>query len=614
MLPMRVDLPHTAVVNVTTPGRPTRAPSANTAPAGCLRLTLLGRMQAHGPGGVLSLPRARKTRAVLAILAIASPEPVLREQMARLLWSQRNREQARASLRLAVHELQTWLQPLGYDLLSADRFELCLNSNRLSTDLVDPPTTPDWDQALLADLVGIDSAFDQWLEDEKLRLRARNSSRPAVTQPRPSLMLIPGDQLDPAIAQKFSSCRPSEDGHARRLTPGPRLGVMPLRSPQSETEGLSLGIAEEITTALSRFRWINSVSPSSLAHLARESFEGSVLWPQLDLDFLLEGTIQRRENRFRIRVQLLDLRAAGAVMWAQRFDRESADIFALQDEIAAQTVAQLDPELLLREGQRIASRPPANTTAYEMMLAAISSIYMVDQPTFRHAGELLSRAVALDPANAAAHAWWAYWHLFLVGQGWASEPAAATAQAGRLAERAVMLDPGDARALTLAGHVRGFLHKRAEEAIALHEKALALNPNLALAWCLSGLAHSYIGEHDEAIRRIHIAKHLSPFDAHGFFFDQALVLAHLLRGEYQTVIKLGRSATELNPTFSSTYKGYLSALGHLGATDEIAVVRAKLLALEPGFSVSQALHRSPLQRAVDRQQYLEGLRLAGLDE
>ncbi len=192
----------------------------------------------------------------------------------------------------------------------------------------------------------------------------------------------------------------------------------------------------------------------------------------------------------------------------------------------------------------------------------------------------------MEPGNAAAHAWWAYWHLFLVGQAWAKDPVAATLRAGELAERAVTLDPGDARALALVGHVRGFLHKRAEEACALHERALSLNPNLPLAWCFSGLAHCYLGRHETAIEQIARAQHLSPHDPHAFFFDMALMMPHFLRGEFDKALALGRRAVELNPGFTSTYKGYLATLGHLRHNNEAARrVLARLLMLEPGFCV-----------------------------
>jgi len=188
------------------------------------------------------------------------------------------------------------------------------------------------------------------------------------------------------------------------------------------------------------------------------------------------------------------------------------------------------------------------------------------------------------------------------------------ATAGGLADRAVILDATDARALTIAGHVRAFLRHQPQEAISLHERALALNPNLPLAWVFSGMANSYAGNHEEAIRRIHHARRLAPFDPHSFFFDMALMIPHLARGEYETVVDLGRRATLLNPTLSSTQKGYLSALGHIGQSEEQAVVRARLLGLEPAFTVSEALLRSPYLCERDRLLCAQGLRSAGLPE
>jgi tetratricopeptide (TPR) repeat protein len=191
---------------------------------------------------------------------------------------------------------------------------------------------------------------------------------------------------------------------------------------------------------------------------------------------------------------------------------------------------------------------------------------------------------------------------------------AASAEAIRLAERAVMLDPGDARALTLAGHVRGFLGRRPEEASALHERAIALNPNLAIAWCFSGLSHFYMGRHREALRRIGQAIRLSPSDPHVFFFEMALTMPHLMNGNYASAIEVGRRSVELNPLFSSAYKGYLTALGLTDRMAEAREVLARLLALEPGFSVQEALLRSPLTRHEDIVRYAEGLRRAGLPE
>ena len=200
-------------------------------------------------------------------------------------------------------------------------------------------------------------------------------------------------------------------------------------------------------------------------------------------------------------------------------------------------------------------------TAQDLLLQALPAIYRLERDSFLDARRLLEMSLRADPGSSVAHGWLAYWDLLYVGQGWADDPAASTAEAARLAERAVMLDPGDARALTLAGHVRGFLGRHPEEASALHERAIALNPNLAIAWCFSGLAHFYLGRHEEALRRISVALRLSPSDPHGFFFDTALIMPHLLRGDYASAVEAGRRAIEINPLFSSAYKGYLAALG-----------------------------------------------------
>ena len=124
-------------------------------------------------------------------------------------------------------------------------------------------------------------------------------------------------------------------------------------------------------------------------------------------------------KRSRIIVRLLDLHAGSDVIWARRFDRQLDDVLMLQGELAAEVAAQIDPELLLREGERRIASEPGESTAFDLTLRAIPAIYRLDPTGFHAAGELLSAAAAMDPGNAAALAWWAYWHLFLVGQAWA---------------------------------------------------------------------------------------------------------------------------------------------------------------------------------------------------
>lgn len=660
----------------------------DTAPL--LRIALRGTLSATTHEAHSLLPRGRKTRALLALLALASPDPVRRDRITALLWSGRGAEQARASLRQCLHELQEALAPAGDGFIAAERMHLALRGRGLHIDMhpafnVAPAVLAETahPSRLLEDLAGVDPAFDRFLAEERHRLlRAEVSRAEAMlaAQDTPAARLAAADVLlgidsthegawraaiqahsdrgdlaaagvacerciatladalgtppSPETQALIANLRPRPSqppaAAARRQGPGVRLGVMPLRAlGGGDDAGLSLGLADEITTALSRFRWLFLIASPSVAAVARgtEAREPAAAghnWRDLDLDFLLDGTIQRSRERVRVNLRLLDMRAAGLrnpdgppggeVVWAGRFDRDADDILTLQDEIAAEAVAQLDPELLQHESRRAGLRPASSATAYDLVLRAIPALYQLVEPEFRAAGAMLERAVALDPGYAAAHAWWAYWHIFLVGQGWTTQRDAAMASAGELAERAVKLDPADARALTIAGHVRAFLHRQVPEALELHERALALNPNLPLAWVFSGLAHSYDGRHGEAIRRIREARRLSPFDPNAFFFDNSLMVPHLLLGQFAQVVELGRRASALNPTLSSTFKVLLSALGHLGEASEAAMVRARLLLLEPGYTLAMAATRTTFRHAADRAIFLDGLRRAGLPQ
>lgn len=392
-----------------------------------------------------------------------------------------------------------------------------------------------------------------------------------------------------------------------------RLGVRPFRTiGASNDTALSAGLAEEISRAFSRFQWITCVAPASVAALADEPIGVGERWRQLDLDFLVEGSFRKKNDDIRIVLRLINMRASGEMSWGRRFDSPFHNVLNLQEQIASETAAQLAPELLIWEANAAAIRPHVDPTAYDLMLRAIPSIYKLEESGFREAGNLLERSLAQDPNSAACHSWLAHWYLFTLGQGWATDFELSVQRAEELSKRAVVLDPTDARGFTVAGHVRAFLNKDAEGALALHERAISLNPNLALAWCYSGLAHSYSGQHNEAIRRIQHAQRLSPHDPHGFFFDMAMGMPLLLTGEFEASALVGRRARDRHPGLSSTYKGLLAALGHLGATREAAQVRKALVTMEPGFSIGEARLRSPLARPDDLARYLEGLRLAGV--
>jgi DNA-binding SARP family transcriptional activator/Tfp pilus assembly protein PilF len=668
-----------------------------------VRLRLIGQMEAWTVSSENVLPAGRKTRALLAAIALSGPRPALRGRLAELLWSRRPEEQARASLRQEIHRLLEVLAPAKTDILQVTRDHLSLKPGAVWIDVEEvmrattaqPAALSLLDGELLEDLVGIDPTFDMWLtaERERLRDRARGVAEALLReQLEPdaaiaaaqrllqidrahegawrALMRAHAEQGERGMAiQAYDRCRavladlldaaPSAETQqlladirgpastrlpirslapARQASPRPtetsddeapgtemppkeerhrrggaHIGVLPMQCVglSEEDSYLGPGLADEITTALSRFRWMFVVSSSSITRFAQDNRDESAIRQAFGIDFLLDGTIQRNRDRLRITLRLLDLRAGNQVVWARRFDRKADDLLSVQDEIAAEVVAQVDPEILLIEAKRSAARPRVNATAYDLVLRSIPLMTRFERESFSQAGEYLAQAIALEPDYAAAHAWYAYWHIFLVGQDWAPDQNETMMRGGEFAERAIVLDPFDARALTIAGHVRAYLHHNLREAAALHDRALELNPNLAMAWALSAITYAYLGDADEAARRNKRYKELSPLDPHAFFFDAFFAMIQLLKRNYEAAATIGRAVTQLNPSFSGGYKPYFAALGYLGHMEEAATVLRRLLAIEPDFTIERFLSKTPLETAADRSHYAEGLRRAG---
>jgi len=463
-------------------------------------------------------------------------------------------------------------------------------------------------RAVLADL--LDAAPSAETQQLLSTIRGPSRSRLPLRPPPSEEAAEPAPSADAAPPSK---ARGQDRAGARG---GVHIGVMPFRlvGVADEDAHLASGLADEITTALARFRWLFIVSSNSLGRFAAEQRDEAAIRRELELDFLLDGTVQRFGDTIRVNLRLLDLRANNQIVWSQRFDRRTDDLLSLQDEIAAQVVAQIDPEILLIEARRSTTRSRVDSTAYDLMLRAIPLMSRMERDPFMQAGQHLADAITLEPDYAAAYAWYAYWHIFLVGQDWASDPQAVMQAAGDLAERAIVLDSFDARGLSISGHVRAFLNRRLDEAKALHERALTLNPNLAMAWALSAVTYAYAGDPEEAERRARRYKKLSPLDPHAFFFDAFFVLIHLMKRNYEAAVEIGRSVSQLNPAFSAGYKPYLAALGHLRRDQEAAMIRQRLLAIEPDFTIERFLDSTPMEREADRLHYAEGLRLAGVRE
>jgi TolB-like protein len=375
---------------------------------------------------------------------------------------------------------------------------------------------------------------------------------------------------------------------------------------------LSVSLADEVAAALAAFRVISAISSSSLyQHGSRDE---AALRRAFGLDYLVDGSIQRSGARLRITLRLLDLDDGNRVAWSRRFDRDGSDLLSLQDEVAGEMASLIFPEVSALEFRRAALRPLANARPYDLLARAVPLIGRLRRDDFDEAGVLLTRALSAEPDFAVAHAWLGFWLTLQASQGWSHDLNTIRHQAGVHIERAITLDPGDARCLAIGGHVRAFLHGQPREAMELHDRALALNPNLDMAIGLAAVSMTYLGDTEGANRHFARYTRMASTGVLNFYYDSGLALFEVLRRDESAAIRFGRRATELNPNYTAGLKHYLSALGHAGLYAEARVVLRRLAAAEPGFTIQHVMALPPFQRPADIAYYTTGLRLAGLPE
>jgi TolB-like protein len=390
------------------------------------------------------------------------------------------------------------------------------------------------------------------------------------------------------------------------------MAVLPFRS-VGEAVGLriALGMAEEISAALSRFRAPRLIATATFWDGLGPASDVRARCRAYHLDYIIEGTICVLDDRVSVDVILSDVVLDFDVVWRGSFEGRLNDLFSLQSRIAFDMVTQVDPELFHRGA---ASEPSTGTevaAAHQSVLAAIQAIYRLDRLPFMAARDLLARAIELDPDYAAAHGWMAYWSIIAAALGWVENPQAVATLAGTSAERAVVLDPFNARALAVAGHVKGYLMHDVPSALHLHARAIELNPNLPIAWTVSAWSRIYNGEHTTAVRHAMMSRSLSPRDPHIWFAEHAMVMAQLFNRNLEEAEMLSEALLQRHPSHVAALNSRLAILGHLGWKDEASHCLTRLRKFDPNVTVDKISSRVPL-RPEDMIFYMEGLERAGV--
>jgi TolB-like protein len=562
------------------------------------RIHLLGPMRATSYLGDDILPRSKKGRALLGYLCLAPGTKVARLRLARTLWEQTSDAHARGSLRHALLDVCEAMGPLGAELISAGRTAVRLNADACWIDAVAmlDPSSRGSELArfctgqLLEGLDGLSVSFDHWL----LRMRTR-------------------------LSEKTKGYVPSHtETYARHRLPGRnrlRVAVLPFEERgegkrAERAEDLAFSLSRDIAAALARFRWFDVVTSISLIARPLVNFTSTDFLQRNQLDYAVDGVVTRRGRLIEVKVRLLDLTRRTQPVWSERFELEAGELHRLNEMVTGRVVCNIDPIILYIEGQ---PNRREHYGATGMLLLALPLLFSMERPKFERAGVLIHQAMEIDPQNAMAPAWAACWHLTRVGQGWAQDLAAALATAETLCLRAIEIDPDNADALGIYAHACAW-KKNFDAAVQYFDRSLRLNPNLPFIWALSAATYCYIGEPDIALQRLKRCRDLAPFDPYFCVYEGVYSLAYMFKGDYEQAVLIGRGAVKANPDYSAGYKPLIGALGHLARADEAKPYIAKLLSLEPHFTVDHFGKTYPFKRASDRRRYMRGLRLAGVPE
>jgi DNA-binding SARP family transcriptional activator/TolB-like protein len=520
------------------------------------------------------------------------------------------------------------IDPVFDDWLSTEREKLLLHARTVLEGQIAVQGSPQGVLAMAGQLLRFDSAHEgawrariQAYADLGQRGRAIETYEHSETALMHRLGVSPSAETQQLIAK----IRRSSLSHSDLVDPGDpivsphrphgrlQMGVLPFRLSGMEPEQtfLSMTLADEVTTALARFPGLGLLAPSTLASQAADS---DALRERFGLALLVEGHLYPANDSVRIHLKIIDLRNNHRLVWSGRFDAPQTDLPGLHDDLVGRMAAQINLNIQTHESRRASLIPVEQCDACELVLRAWPMTSRFHRPEFDDAEALLRRAIELEPEYAAAHTRLAYHLVLAIGQDWAADRQAVIDEAVVCSDRAMVLAPKGARAHTVAGHVRAYLQRRPKEAMALHERALSLNPNLALGWGLSALACTYLGDLVEANRRIERYRYLVPNASSAFLFEAGSAVVEIGRGDYVAAIDAGRRTTELNPGFIPGLRIYLVALGHGGMITEAAIVRQRLLLLQPNLTVRAAMAASPYQDAQQREHFGAGLRLAGIPE
>jgi len=416
--------------------------------------------------------------------------------------------------------------------------------------------------------------------------------------------------IGPPVATETDDAAPTDP--TQPLPDRAALAVLPFEnvSRDPDQEYFADGMAEDIITALSRFRWFLVIARNSSFIYKGRKADVREIGRSLGVRYLLEGSVRKGGNRLRITAQLVEAET-GSHLWAEKYDGSLEDVFELQDRIAEGVVSAIEPSIRRAEIERARRKRPENLDAYDLYLRALPHAWAFAPDEMARALPLLENALRLDPGYAAAHGLAAFCHLR--GFAWGDIEDKEKEAGLEHARSALSTDTDDAATLAYSALVVGMLGRDFAIATSAVDKALALNPNSAQAFSLGAALYSFVGRFDTVVDYAGRSLRLSPFDPLSYVGLNALARAHYLSARYDNAVDAAIRATQSNPRFAPAYVWLVASYVRLGRMPQALQERQKMLRIDPKFRFAQWAGFTVAPR--EQQEEIAGpLRQAGVPE
>jgi TolB-like protein len=418
----------------------------------------------------------------------------------------------------------------------------------------------------------------------------------------------------PRLGYRFNgdvrSLEAADDESAAEASPS--IAVLPFENLSEDVaqQHFADGLAEDIITRLSRLRWLFVSARNSSFTFRGKALDVREIGRALGVRYVLNGSVRRSGDRFRITAQLSDASTARQV-WADRYDVPLSDFIALQDEITGSVIGAVEPQLYAAEHERFKNRRSDNLDAWGYVMRAMPYVWTwLSARDMAVAQDLLMRALDIRPDHPRGMSLLAWSRAAAFQLGW-SEAREMLEDARLMAQRAIQAEPEDPWPHFAAGYVH-MVSRNFDQAVIELTESIDVNPSFAFAHMILGCAYGYGGMPADGLHHLAVASRLSPRDFTRGANFATRGLCHFVAGRYDEAADHERRAVELQPDFGTAWRTYAAAAGKAGRLEEASRALKEALRLHPTLSVAWIENFHPIVKASDRMVYIEGLRIAGL--